>query len=942
MPLNRVPVATYRVQLNSDFTFQQARSIVAYLQRLGIGELYSSPILKARPGSTHGYDVIDSDELNPELGSEDDFRALHETLQGAGMGLLLDIVPNHMAASAGNRWWYDVLEFGQESFYAHYFDVDWEPFTAHGTLKNRVLIPILGRPYGEVLESGELTLTYSEGELTLHYYEHRLPLAPRSYAIVLRALLERSRNEEESWVARLERFVDGGGEGTEIRTPEAAHRLADEQKQMLRELHASEPEFRNAIERTVLLFNGEAGVAQSFDRLDELLEAQWYRLSYWRMASEEINYRRFFDVTDLIGLRVEDPDVFHARHARLFDWAGEGVVTGFRIDHIDGLYDPVSHLRRLQGALLKRVSGADRFYVVVEKILAPGERLSESFAAHGTTGYDFLNIANHFLLDTRNLGRLSEIYDQFVGAPSNYRELAFQSKRQILDGLFAGEVRGLGAKLARLAAHDRNARDFSPADITQALAEVTAAMRVYRTYIRDFHVASFDRDVIHDAVRAASERTRQRTDERLYQFIERVLLLQPPHYAESHREEWLDFVLRWQQFTGRAMAKGIEDTTFYQYNRLISMNEVGGEPELPEVFDPVDSFHANNELQLGQWPLTMNTTSTHDTKRSADVRARIDVLSEMPDVWERHLRMWGRLNHRLKQNIGTRSVPDRNEEFMLYQTLLGVWPLESSEEGGLPDRLALFLEKALREAKTNSSWLTPDIEYEQGVIAFMRAILDPSNEEFLADFRSFQQSVAFYGFLNSLAQLTVKVFSPGVPDFYQGEELWDFSLVDPDNRRQVDYRRRETLLEEVSAGRLTPAIAAERWMDGSIKLLLTAKALQLRNRHRSLFEQGAYVRLTASGSANEHICAFARTDGQRGVIVVVPRLWASLVRPGQLPLGEVWSDQALELPAEASRHWRNVITGEELSATDIGAGEASVRLDEIFRSFPIAVLESAE
>lgn len=939
MPVNRVPVATYRVQLNSSFPFRRARAIVSYLQKLGITDLYASPILKARPGSTHGYDVVDSNELNPELGTVEEFAEFHGALRGAGLGMLLDIVPNHMAASSDNEWWYDVLEFGCESRYERYFDVNWEPFTAHGTLRNRVLIPILGKPYGEVLESGELTLRFADGEFFVTYYDHRLPISPRSYPIVLRELLSRAADDDESWVAALRSALASIDDLDTERTAEAARDSAENLKGVLRDLHVREPEFRNAIERTLALFNGEQGTAQSYDRLDALLEAQWYRLSYWRMASEEINYRRFFDVTDLIGLRVEDPEVFSARHAQLFDWAESGVVTGFRIDHIDGLYDPVAHLRKMQTTIAKRLPGVERFYVVVEKILAADERLPESFVAHGTTGYDFLNVANAVFVDMRNMPRLTEVYEQFVGSEMKFDEIAYAAKRQVLEGLFAGEVRGLGAMLARLAAQDRNARDFAPNELTQALSEVTAGLQIYRTYIRDFHITQFDRDAIGRAITVAKSRTRDRLDPRLFEFIERVLMLQPPHYAEEHRQQWLDFVMRWQQFTGRAMAKGIEDTAFYQFNRLIALNEVGGEPEQHTPFDPVDRFHSNNEYQLAHWPLTMNASSTHDTKRSEDVRARIDVLSEMPDVWERHVRSWGRLNHPLKRTVGSRTAPDRNEEFMLYQTLLGVWPLDAAEEAALGDRLAAFIEKALREAKTNTSWLAPDNEYEQAVIAFARDVIDPSNAEFRDDFVPFQQIIAFYGFLNSLAQLALKIFSPGVPDFYQGTELWDFSLVDPDNRRPVDYQRRFELLDGLAGDDVAVEELLDQWRDGRVKMFVTQRSLALRNRLRTLFERGAYARLSATGSANEHVCAFERSDDEAAVIVAVPRLCASLVRPGQLPVGDVWNGQALELRAQ-SRNWRNIFTGEQLSATDIGAGEASLSLAEVFRSFPIAVLES--
>ena len=881
----RIPVATYRLQFNAQFTFAHARAIVDYLADLGISDLYASPLLRPRKGSLHGYDIVDATAINPELGTRDDLIEMQGELDRRSMGLLLDIVPNHMAAGHENAWWMSVLENGPHSRYLHFFDIDWRD--------EKVLLPILGKPYGESLESGEIKLNFDEDGFFLAYYDKRLPLAPQSYHIILRECVEAL--PEEGAAIEIRDIVTND---TQI----SNSRFIKETLFRVREHSGT---FREAMDRVLAQFNSD------FDLLDKLISAQWYRLAYWRIASETINYRRFFDVTDLVGLRIENPEVFEARNRLILDLISEGVVTGVRVDHIDGLFDPVNYLMKLQLRLGDaETDEREQFYVVVEKILEHGETLPQALRCDGTTGYDFMDTANAFLVDPAGLAKLGRSYVALSEITTTWGDLVYERKKQAIDQLFNGEMRALGGHLGNLATADRNARDFAPSELLIALTEVTACMPVYRTYIRSEEVSDEDRACITAAVSDARRRARH-VDPRLFHFVELVLLLQPPKYIASEKEKWLEFVMGWQQFTGRVMAKGVEDTAFYNYNRLISLNEVGGEPGRDPAFDPVAALHARNESTAHHWPHTMNATSTHDTKRSEDIRARINVLSELADEWQKEVRRWMRVNAPLRVD----GVPAKNEELLVYQTLLGVWPLDETELASVPERLRLYLEKAAREAKTHSSWLEPDLEYEKRLQDFAVSLLD--HAPFLESFRRLQKRTAFHGFLNSLSQVVLKVCSPGVPDFYQGTELWDFSLVDPDNRRPVDYERRRSLL------RSTPPhpVLLRNWKDGRVKLFVTRRSLEIRARHIESF-RGAYSPV-ATGTDN----AVAFTRGER-ILVAVPRLTTQLCKPPHLPLGDVWGDQTLAIGGT----WRNVFTGEE-------AGGERLPLRDVFATFPVAIFE---
>ena len=924
----RVPNATYRLQFNAEFTFDQARQIAAYLADLGISDLYSSPVLRARSGSMHGYDVVDASMVNPELGGEEQFQELQNELARLQLGFVLDIVPNHMAASPENGWWMSVLENGPHSRFLQYFDIDWSPVAIKDRVVNKVVLPILGKPYGEAVESQEVQLGYDENGLHFKYFDRRLPLSPETYLRVLSECVEAL--PQHGVAMELREIVRPSG-ATDLQPNFVNSRFL---KDTLRRLYEQEPSFRQALDETISRINGKAGDTDSFNILDELLDAQWYRLAYWRIASEKINYRRFFDVADLVGIRVENPEVFEARHKRIFQFVADGHVTGLRIDHIDGLYDPVGHLRKLQMRLASGepsdvtdsdAPGADKhFYVVVEKILAHDEVLPPDFAVSGTTGYDYLDVLNAVFVDPEGLRRLDGFYREFTGLREEFGDICYDRKKQVIQELFSGEMRALGKRLGELSMHDRNARDFAPSEVLAALTEITASMDVYRTYIRDVKPSPADADFIRRAIAEASERAGTALDERLFTFLERVLLVDPPSYIASERDRWLSFVMRWQQFTGPVMAKGVEDTAFYNFNRLISLNEVGGEPGRDGTSDPVEEFHARNERIQRDWPDTMNTTSTHDTKRSEDVRARISVLSELAERWQRDVRRWVEMNARLK----TSGFPTPNEELLLYQTLVGMWPLDEQEVEGVPERIRQYLEKASREAKTHTSWLAPDADFEKSFLDFATAIV--GDEEFRRSFLRLQKHVAFHGYLNALSQLVLKIASPGVPDFYQGTEVWDFSLVDPDNRRPVDYDMRRSMLKKLKAaaarGSLDVSTMLRRWFDGRVKMYVTWRGLELRTRRIETFRRGGYQRLH---SESPSVVAFTRGSD---VMVAVPRLTTRLVKPGTTPLGDVWGSSVLEgVPAGS---WKNVFTGDTVE-TDGGP----VALATVFARFPVAMLE---
>lgn len=870
----RIPRSTYRVQFNASFRLEDARRLVPYLRRLGITDLYASPVFQACPGSPHGYDVTVPDRINPELGGEAAFERLARCLKQNGMGLLFDVVPNHMAINdAANTWWQELLRRGPRCRYASFFDIDWRP--PKRELAGKVLLPVLEAPYGQVLESGQLRVVSRRGERFLQYHGIRLPLR--------------------------------GGR----REPLAG-------------------------------LNGRVGHPRSFDRLDRLLDRQPYRLCYWKVAADEVNYRRFFDINTLAAVRVEAPRVFQAVHRLTRDLVRRGWVTGLRIDHVDGLWDPAGYLRQLQRA-------CGHCYVVVEKILQPGERLSPGWPVSGTTGYDFLNAVGGLFVDRSSRGPFFRFYEALTGIPFSFREAVITAKKFILLVCLSSELSMLARRLDRISEQHRWSRDFTLESLRFALREVIACFPVYRSYVGPDarRVRAQDRRHIEEAVEEAKRRN-PATSRSIFDFIGSVLLLKHPEGVGEPQRAWRrDFLMRFQQLTGPVMAKGMEDTAFYRAFPLLSLNEVGGDPERFGV--SLQQFHRQNLSRCRQGPHSLLATSTHDTKFSEDVRARIHVLSEMPQRWMRAVRRFNRLLRGCRCSLGGRQVPNSSEVYLFYQALVGVWPLAPMGRRAHAiwvGRLLRFMEKALKEAKVHTSWVQPNRAYDRAVAAFVkRALAYGRGNRFLSDFGRFHARIAAAGAWNALSQTLLKITSPGVADFYQGTELWNFQLVDPDNRRPVDFKRRrqllQTLEEDLAGGRralLRRMVST--WRDGRIKLYLTREALHFRNAHPELLFQGRYIPLAASRGFEAHVCAFLRQRAGRWALVAVPRFVTRWASPSAAPLGErTWKRGGLKLPRRSPRLWRNVLTGETVRLSH-GAGGNQVRLRDLFRRFPVALLYS--
>jgi (1->4)-alpha-D-glucan 1-alpha-D-glucosylmutase len=941
----RIPAATYRLQFNREFRFEDARDLVLYLHQLGISDLYASPILKARKGSSHGYDVTDPTCLNPELGTETDFDALVQELKNHKMGLLLDIVPNHMVASPENPWWMDVLENSVCSPYAGFFDIDWSAFN------NRILLPILSRPYEKALENQELVLTLEDTGLLVRHDGYGLPLDVKSYRFILSYCLdtlEKALDSSHPTYEELHRLI----EATEhlpsvsnLSPKEASKQYRDRQavKESFLRIVKVSPKIRTALLQEIALFNGKKGAPTSFGLMHNLLEQQVFRLAYWKTACEHLNYRRFFDISDLIGVKVEESQVFEATHSLILKLVREGKVSGLRVDHIDGLNDPLQYLSRLQQHIVpetEEISISPRFYVVVEKILTSDEVLPPQWPVFGSTGYDFARMANFLFVDSSQTQALDEIYFRFAGSQATFGNVIYEKKKQVMEELFPGEVRALGQHLTNLAHRDSLTTNLSSKELTKALIEVTAYLPVYRTYVRTLEVSPQDQLYLERAVEEARRRNPD-MDTPALDFLKGILTLDFSYHLPSEQKEArLDFVLRWQQLTGAIMAKGFEDTTLYCYNRLVSLNDVGGEPD--SLGFSVDDFHRRVLARQERWPYTLNATSTHDTKRSEDVRARINVLSEIPEEWKRHLTQWRQWNEPKKQRLNGLSVPEPNMEILLYQTMVGAWPLYDKEVPEFKQRLKTYMVKAVREAKVFTNWLTPNSDYESGLTAFLESVLDSTKgNDFLEDFLQFGKRIAHYGGLNSLAQVLLKITLPGVPDCYQGTELWDFSLVDPDNRRLVDFKTRAKTLGKLTqqeAQGQEPLIqeVLDSWEDGRVKLYVTYRALNVRKSYSDLFQDGEYIPLQVIGQRQEHVCAFARRRQTECALVVIPRLLTKLVRVGAIPVGQdVWGEDLLLLPDSMAEHWLNVFTGEKLK---VSGSKNGLNLSDILYSFPVALL----
>ncbi|MEW6068667.1 MAG: malto-oligosyltrehalose synthase [Nitrospirota bacterium] len=991
--LPRIPASTYRLQFNRYFKFTDARNIISYLHDLGISDIYSSPYFKTKTESIHGYDIVDHSCLNPEVGTEEEYNELIRELQKYGMGQILDIVPNHMCIeSKDNAWWMDILENGPSSIYADYFDIDWDPLKKE--LKNKILLPILGDQYGNVLEAQEIKLSFEEGTFFICYYENKFPITPNTYIFILRCRIDELENllssDNPNYIELLSIItaIDHLPPYTETDSEKITERYREKEviKKRLWNLYSESPEIKNFIDENVRIFNGVKGKPLSFDLLDKLLDIQAYRLSYWRVATEEINYKRFFDINSLAAIKIENPVVFEDVHKLIMKLIKEGKVTGLRVDHPDGLYNPLEYFQMLQRNcfLHTRLSYTQQvkkevslpyiqseleseilqqydelllsdpqykpFYIIGEKILLKGERMPEDWPIFSTTGYVFLSAVNGIFVDMKNAKLFDDIYSRFIKIKMNFHDVVYEKKKLIMKVSMSSEVNALGHFLNRISEKNRHTRDFTLNSLTNAIIEVIASFPVYRTYTNSMTVNDKDCQYIEVAVNRA-KRNNPAISASIFDFLKDVLLLKSPEYfSDDEKKQWLDFVMRFQKITGPVMAKGLEDTAFYVYNRLISLNEVGGSPDRFGI--SLEAFHGMNIERLKFWPHALITTSTHDTKRSEDVRARINILSEIPDEWKRHVTYWSRLNRKRKVMVDGQFVPDRNEEYLLYQTLIGDWPLNinnESEYKHFKERIKSYMLKAIREAKVNTSWINPNMIYEDAILIFIDRIMDnKSDNQFLKDFIPFQKIVSHCGMFNSLSQTLLKITSPGVPDFYQGTEIWNFSLVDPDNRRPVDYVTRFEMLEtikkresEVPLVRLAREFTINK-ENGIIKLFIIYKALNYRKENIELFERGEYLPLEIMGDKADNVCAFARRMGNKRIIIAVPRFLTRLISRAtdELPFGKtVWKESFIIIPfAEPDARYYNVFTGEIVTAQNYSNATVAP-LSGIFLNFPVAILE---
>ncbi len=933
------PLSTYRLQFTPQFRFEDASAIVPYLAKLGIGAMYASPYLKARPGSQHGYDVVDPNSLNPEIGTTEEHAALCDALRAAGLGHILDFVPNHMGVGGPeNPWWQDVLEWGEASPYAHYFDVNWRPLRAE--MRGKVLVPFLGDYYGGVLERGELVPSFDieSGSFYIAYFDRRFPIATSSYGEFLARAVE--HREGAAWALRaLAAEFDG-----------ASHERAAELKDELASV-AREPAIRKAIDTALAAYRVSPEDPGAVDRLDELLQGQHYRLAYWRVSADEINYRRFFDINDLAGVRVEDAEVLGQTHRFVFELIASGRVQGLRIDHVDGLFNPGGYCTLLQD---RAAALGHPQYLVVEKILARFEALRNDWEIAGTTGYDFMNQVNALFVDARAELAFDRIYRRFAGIGVNFDQFAYRAKRDIMRSTLASELEVLATMLDRIAETDRRSNDYTYNVLKDALVETIASFPVYRTYVTSEKIESEDRKYIAWATNAAHKRS-ELGDERVFEFLERVLTVALPEQSANYdRREVLHFAMKFQQYTSPVMAKAVEDTAFYRYVRLVSLNEVGGDPR--RFGASPSAFHRANAERAEHHPHALLATATHDHKRGEDVRTRIDALSEMPGLWDRSIRRWNRINELRKSTIESGPAPTENDEYMLYQVLVGTWPaswleadpatIAEDARDAYIDRIETYLRKALREAKFRTSWTNPNVPYEDATLAFARDLLTLGKGDiFFAEMQALARECAALGAISSLAQTTLKLTVPGVPDIYQGCEFWDLSLVDPDNRRAVDYALRSQTIDDM-ADRLqrgeSAALAAElleSWRDGRVKAYVTWRLLHLRRERPETFLDGSYEPLETTGTRAEHVLAFRRND----IVVVTPRLVRRASERNGAALRVKFEDERVLLGvpgASGVPHYIDRFTGAGIEVqTDDGV--AYLDVSRTLEAFPVAVLVPA-
>jgi (1->4)-alpha-D-glucan 1-alpha-D-glucosylmutase len=903
-----IPIATYRLQLTADFDFDAAAAVVPYLKALGITHLYASPFLKARKGSTHGYDIVDHTQFNPELGGEAGFKRLNMALKQHDLGLILDFVPNHVGVHfADNPWWLDVLEWGPTSPHAASFDIDWEllPYRARGG----VLLPIIGSSYGQALERGEIELRYDagEGSFSAWYFEHRLPIAPQRYSEILRTIVK-------------EAGADDSAAGRNILA------LASRDKGLRHPNRKEAPAFKAELMAIAggpaIIERGLAAYRAGPDRpaptlaLHHLLERQHYKLGHWRLASSDINYRRFFDVNALAGLRVEDPGTFEAVHSLVRRLIAEGKLQGLRLDHIDGLRDPAQYFQRLRRLIRDAQGGSGKpFYIVIEKILGEHEKLPAFSGVHGTTGYEWMNAITQVLVDGNGLDPLGEIWRQVSNQSPKLEPVIRDAKRRVLETLLTSEFIVLTRLLARIASGHYSTRDYSADSLRQALELYVLHFPVYRSYLTSSGSTTHDRALITATIEAARADWFA-ADDGIFDFLRDALtmdLIQPGRAAHS-APRVRRFALKVQQFTGPMMAKSLEDTAFYRYHRLLALNEVGGDPAANAL--PIDAFHTMMQTRSREWPHGMTATATHDTKRGEDARARIMALAEIPGEWSSAVARWKVLNAPHLVLEGGIRAPSATSEYMLYQALLGAW---QPDETSFRERMQAYALKAAREGKEETSWLNPHVAYEAGVAAFIARILDRSvSAEFIGAFEALAQRVALLGALNSLSQITLKATLPGVPDFYQGTELWDFSLVDPDNRRPVDFAGRAAALAALETPDWDGLI--KDWPSGRLKLAWTRQLLKVRNELADVFTLGGYQPLQVSGPHRDHVIAFARWHGRDAAIVAVAKSSAPFTQGGRAwPHADAFDGTI------------------DVTGYVIGDGASELRLAELFQQLPVAV-----
>lgn len=906
-----VPRATYRLQFRKEFGFDDAAELAPYLAALGISHVYASPYLKARPGSTHGYDIVDHNALNPELGTPEAFQRMVAAFGKHGLGQILDFVPNHMGVGgADNAKWLDVLEWGAGSEFADWFDIEWQP--DRNFLKGKLLVPLLGDQYGAVLESGALQLRFDvdAGSFAVWAYEtHKLPICPRHYALII--------GMEHPGLAHLADAFAGlsAGEHSE---------RARELKAELATLVKTDPNTRVAIDQAVAGFNGQSGDLLSWNKLDELIKEQFWRPAHFRVAADDINYRRFFNINELAGIHVELPEVFDAIHGLVFRLLDEGVLDGLRLDHVDGLFDPKRYCLRL------REKAPRPFYLVVEKILAAHESLREDWETDGTTGYEFANLLTGLLIDPAGEEAFTKIYADFSGETRPFPEIVHECKRRIMENEMASELNVLAGEAARLARSNLRTQDFTNNVLRRALKEIIAFFPVYRTYVDAEQATDADRRDIDWAV-AQARRHDTAIDGSVFDFLHKVLSGDLASDGEFSHAAVTHLAMRLQQYSGPVMAKGLEDTAFYRYNRFLALNEVGGSPEKFAV--SVAQFHAANQQRARRTPHALLSISTHDTKRGEDARARLAVLTELPEEWAARVTAWSRILRAPEAGSEDRAPPSRNDEYAFYQLLLAAWPPELSnglDEAKLDEfrpRIEGAMLKSLREAKLHTTWTAPDQTYEKAMLDFVRRALDTSRSNaFLENFTDFLAKVAPLGVANSLVQTALKLTVPGVPDIYQGAELWDFNLVDPDNRRPVDYAKRAALLNG-SEGPASYDSLLENWRDGRIKQRIVRDLLQLRARFPNLFSEGSYEPIEPAGLASERLCAFMRRQDELSVLVV-----ASLY-PNRAA-AEIWDSQTISVPSECTGAWLNILAG------DTPVNGQPLCVSELLSHLPIAVLLS--